>query len=49
MLVHFRERIGADLINQINSDMVKNQGKKKEDEGKKTTKLEEIKNGHASR
>ncbi|NEP81443.1 MAG: transposase [Okeania sp. SIO3C4] len=26
MLVHFRERIGGDLINQINSDMVKKKG-----------------------
>lgn len=42
MLVHFRERIGMDLINKINSDMVKTQGEKKEDEGKKTTILEEI-------
>ena len=32
MLVHFRERIGAELINQINSDMIKTQGKNQEDE-----------------
>ena len=37
MLVHFRERIGEDLINQINSDMVKTQGKKTEDEEEKKT------------
>ena len=43
MLVHFRERIGANLINQINSNMVKTQGKQKEDEEEKNTKLEEIK------
>ena len=50
MLVHFRERIGANLINQINSNMVKTQGKQKEDEEEKKTqnqkksrKLEEIK------
>ena len=40
MLVHFRERIGANLINQINSNMVKTQGKQKEDEEEKNTKLE---------
>lgn len=44
MLVHFRERIDVNLINQINSDMVKTQDKQKEDEEeKKNTKLEEIK------
>ena len=37
MLVHFRERIGANLINQINSNMVKTQGKQKEDEEEKKT------------
>lgn len=35
MLVHFRQRIGADLINEINSETVKNQGKNQEDEAKK--------------
>lgn len=39
MLVHFRERIGADLINQINLDMVKTNLKKTEYEGKKNTKF----------
>ena len=44
MLVHFRERIGAELINQINSDMINTQGKNKEDEEeKKHTELGEIK------
>jgi len=37
MLVHFRERIGAELINQINSDMIKTQGKNQEDEEEKKT------------
>ena len=32
-------RIGEDLINQINSDMVKTQGKKIEDEKEKTHKI----------
>ena len=35
MLVHFKERIGAELINQINSDMIKTQGKNQEDEKEK--------------
>ncbi len=35
MLVHFRERIDADLINKINSDMVKTQSENQEDEVKK--------------
>mgnify|MGYP000571483062 CR=1 FL=1 len=39
MLVHFRERIGGDLINQINSDMVKKKGESQEDEGKKKHKI----------
>ncbi|MDE5076037.1 MAG: hypothetical protein O4805_05480 [Trichodesmium sp. St16_bin2-tuft] len=43
MLIHFRDRIGAELINKINSDTVKTQSEQKEDQGKKTTKLEEIK------
>ena len=43
ILVHFREIIGADLINEINSDMVKNQSKNQEYEAKKRTLLEEIK------
>ncbi len=43
MLVHFRERIDADLINKINLELVKSQGEKKENERKKNKKLEEIK------
>ena len=39
MLVHFRERIGAELINQINSDMIKTQGKNQEDEEEKKHKI----------
>ncbi|NEN93132.1 MAG: transposase [Okeania sp. SIO3H1] len=39
MLVHFRERIDVDLINQINSYMVKTRGEKTEDKGKKTHKI----------
>ena len=40
MLVYFREIIDADLINKINSDMVKTQGEKKENERGKNKKLE---------
>ena len=43
MLVHFRERIDANSINQINTDMVKKRGDKKEDKEEKTQNLEEIK------
>jgi high-affinity Fe2+/Pb2+ permease len=39
MLVHFREKIGAELINQINSDMIKTQGKNQEDEEEKKHKI----------
>ena len=39
MLVHFRERIDANLINQINADMVKKGGDKKEDKEEKNTKF----------
>ena len=43
ILVYFREKIGSDLINEINLDMVKNQSKNQEDEAKKITLLEDIK------
>ncbi|NER06347.1 MAG: hypothetical protein F6K17_29080 [Okeania sp. SIO3C4] len=39
MLVHFRERIGTELINEINSDMVKTQAKNQKDEGEKKHKI----------
>ncbi|MCL2930635.1 MAG: hypothetical protein O4861_05985 [Trichodesmium sp. St16_bin4-tuft] len=42
-MVYFREKIGSDLINEINLDMVKNQSKNQEDEAKKITLLEDIK------
>ena len=37
MLVHFRERIDVELINEINSDMVKKTGVQKQDEREKKT------------
>ncbi len=37
MLVHFRERIDVELINEINSDMVKKKGVQKQDEREKNT------------
>ena len=43
ILVHFIEKIGAYLINKINLYVVKNQSKNQEDEVKKTTLLEKIK------
>ena len=39
-LVHFRERIGADVIKKINLHIVKTKAEKKEDEEKQTTKKE---------
>ena len=39
MLVHLRERIDANSINQINTDMVKKRGDKKEDKEEKNTKF----------
>ena len=39
MLVHFRERIDANSINQINTDMVKKGGEKKEDKEEKKHKI----------
>ena len=39
MLVHFREKIDANSINQINADMVKKGGDKKEDKKEKNTKF----------
>ncbi len=49
MLVHFTERIGADLINQINSYMVKTKLEKTEYEGEKTQNSKEIKERQKSR
>ncbi|NEP46684.1 MAG: transposase [Okeania sp. SIO2H7] len=49
MLVNFRERIDPNLINKINSDLVKTQGENQENEREKNQKLEEIKNGLGSR
>ena len=39
MLVHFRERIDVNSINQINTDMVKKGGDKKEDKEEKKHKI----------
>jgi len=35
MLIHFRDRIGAEFINKINSDTVNTQSEQKEDQRKK--------------